>query len=418
MTVHVIPNEVRDPRFTCSRTRAADSPGFILLRSHVNRTPLSPDGSAPAAMRLLEELSGEDGIHASRSPVANYRAVFTRDAIMAGIAGLLFRSEPVAAGLVRTLQQLRALQGPRGQVPSNYERTAAAGFRVSFGTLAPRYDGVSWYLLGVGIAARGGMLAPGEYHESCRRAAEALDTIEYNERHLLYVPAGGNWADEYPYEGYILYDQVLRAWALRVLAEVYGEPGWREKSARIARAISDSFWPEDRDDPDRPLAAWSPTGRHDLFDLAACTLLALTGVCPDRSEALLSWIARRFIGRGVLPPAFDPVITEDDARWPALRRYHLHEFRNHPHHYHNGGIWPIWLGWLALAFARGGRGDGAKLLRDITLRHTLHAPGWRFHEYLRGDTLAPGGVPSMAYSATGLLLLEAAQAGPPPALLG
>jgi hypothetical protein len=57
-----------------------------------------------------------------------------------------------------------------------------------------------------------------------------LDGIEYNGRHLLYVPAGGNWADEYPFDGYILYDQVLRAWGLRLLGTVANEPAWVAKS--------------------------------------------------------------------------------------------------------------------------------------------------------------------------------------------
>lgn len=371
----------------------------------MTRIPPSPPArQASEAETLLAELSDGDGIHASLAPVANYRAVFTRDAMMAGIAGLASRSERVTEGMVRTLERLRQLQGERGQIPSNYERTTAGELRVSFGALAPRFDSSSWYLLGVGAAARAGVLPPGEFHDSCRRAIDALETIEYNGRHLLYVPAGGNWADEYPYDGYILYDQVLRAWSLRLLADVFDESRWRDKSAQIARVIAARYWPGDRDEPDRPIAAFSPTGRRDVFDLAACALLALSGLCPARSESLLAWIARRFVQNELLPPVFDPVITEQDPDWPALRQYHLHDFRNHPHHYHNGGIWPIWLGWLALAFARAGRADAAEALHRLVVRHTSPVE-WQFHEYLHGVTLAPGGVPHMAYSAAGLLLL-------------
>ncbi|NUR33686.1 MAG: fructofuranosidase/invertase, partial [Gemmatimonadaceae bacterium] len=60
-----------------------------------------------------------------------------------------------------------------------------------------------------------------------------LEGLEYNGRHLLYVPVGGDWADEYVYEGYVLHDQVLRAWALHLVAATYDEPAWRAKAALI-----------------------------------------------------------------------------------------------------------------------------------------------------------------------------------------
>ena len=46
-----------------------------------------------------------------------------------------------------------------------------------------------------------------------------LDALEYNGHDLIYIPQGGNWADEYPYEGYVLYDQILRSWGLRLLGK-------------------------------------------------------------------------------------------------------------------------------------------------------------------------------------------------------
>src|SRR6476659_5135339 len=41
------------------------------------------------AVALLRTLSGPNGIHASLSEGTNYRAVFARDGVMAGVAGLL-----------------------------------------------------------------------------------------------------------------------------------------------------------------------------------------------------------------------------------------------------------------------------------------------------------------------------------------
>ena len=75
---------------------------------------------------LLRALATPQGILASRSAVANYAAVFARDAIMAGVAGLAVGDEQIVTGLRRTLEQLRTLQGPQGQIASNF-RTGPAG---------------------------------------------------------------------------------------------------------------------------------------------------------------------------------------------------------------------------------------------------------------------------------------------------
>jgi glycogen debranching enzyme len=361
----------------------------------------------PAAVRLLGELAGPHGIHASLADTANYRAVFARDAVMSGAAGLLAGEERVAAGLLTTLRHLRDLQGREGQVASNYELGDGAP-RVSFGTLAPRIDAATWYLVGVALGARAGVLDAAEFAASARAVVRLLDALEYNGRHLVYVPAGGNWADEYVYEGYILYDQVLRAWALRLLGGILDEPAWPEKAARIEQRIDESYWPDDREARGYPLAAHSPVRRGEMFDLAACSLLALSGLVPPRADAALDWIARHYLDGGALPPAFAPVIDEGHPEWPALRRYHLHGFRNHPHEYHNGGVWPVWLGWLALALARAGRTAELDRLRALVAERLDAAPGFAFEEYLHGLTGAPGGTPLMGYTATGLVFLALA----------
>ncbi len=360
------------------------------------------------ARTLLRELCGPHGIRASSSTHANYGAVFARDGVMAGIAGLLLDDDTIASGLTRTLEHLRDLQGSEGQIASNYEVRNGVPPRVSFGSLVPRLDAPLWYLIGIGVGARAKTLDPNLFRASVVAVVRLLDALEFNGRHLIYVPVGGDWADEYVYEGYVLHDQVLRAWALRLVADTYDEPAWRAKAGHIERAIIESFWTTDAVGRGYPLAAYSPTRTHDMFDLATSSLLALSGVAPDVGAATLRWIANRFLARGELPPAFHPVIDEGHPDWSALRRYHLHGFRNLPHEYHNGGIWPIWLGWLGLALARHERRDDLDRLRT-TLGARLGVAGrYRFEEFLHGLTGEPGGTAGMAYSATGVLMLHVA----------
>ena len=370
--------------------------------------------TAPAALyddarALLLTLSTPHGILASTSSSANYAAVFTRDAVMAGIAGLLVDDSIVSTSLARTLEHLRALQGSEGQIASNYQMAGAEPPKVSFGSLVPRLDAPLWYLIGIALGSRAGVLDAGAYRDSVHAVVRLLDALEYNGRHLIYVPVGGDWADEYIYEGYVLHDQVLRAWALRLASVTFEEPAWNAKADRIGRAIEETFWTPDAISRGYPLAAHSPVRSYDMFDLATSSLLALSGVAPAIGTATLGWIGERFLAKGTLPPAFDPVIDDAHPDWPALRRYHLHGFRNRPHEYHNGGIWPIWLGWLALALARHGRHADLDAL-GTTLHSALGAPErYGFEEYLHGVTGVPGGVRQMAYSATGLVFLHTAR---------
>lgn len=367
-------------------------------------------GRDEEAVALLRALSGADGIHASLSSTANYRAIFARDAVMAGTAGLLLGDDTVSGGLVRTLERLRDLQGAEGQIASNFEVRENSPPHVSFGTLAPRIDSATWYLIGIGLGARAGVLDPQAFHDSARAVVHLLDAIEYNGRHLLYIPTGGNWADEYIYDGYILYDQVLRAWGLRLLGTTYNEAAWVRKADQIGETIAARYWLDPAQESGHPVASLSPVGSQDMFDLAASSLLALSGVAPKLGGSALEWIDDSFLAQGTLPPAFHPVIDEGNALWPALRRYHLHDFRNAPHEYHNGGIWPIWLGWLALAYAQAGMTEALGRLQALTIARVGDGATFAFEEYLHGLTGEARGTPQMAYSATGLVFMKLASA--------
>jgi hypothetical protein len=372
------------------------------------------------SISLLHELATPIGIRASRSSVANYAAIFARDAIMAGLAGVAVHDATITAGLLRTLEQLRDLQGPEGQIASNFRRNADGTTHVSFGTLAPRFDSATWYLYAVGIVCSTGHATYADFATSVERTVSLLNGIEYNGRHLLYVPAGGNWADEYPFDGYILYDQVLRAMALAVLAPVANRPDWQEKSSHIAATIDERFWPSGdwRFGGARrfPVAAISPVRTDEHVDLAACALLAAADLIPSRSDALLDALRETYLAHAMLPPAFSPVIQEGDDEWPALAGYHLHGFRNRPHEYHNGGIWPVWLGWLGIAFARHGRHTDTQRLYDLTAAHLATLTGFAFEEYFHGQTGLALGTTGMAYTATGFVLMDVARRLDTPAL--
>jgi glycogen debranching enzyme len=84
---------------------------------------------------------------------------------------------------------------------------------------------------------------------------------------------------------------------------------------------------------------------------------------------------------------------------------------NPPHAYHNAGVWPFIGGHLVAACVAAGMHDTASALLqrliEANRRSADAAIAWGFHEWLRGDTGAPGGAALQAWSASSFLLAVA-----------
>ncbi|MFK8101494.1 MAG: uridine kinase [Saprospiraceae bacterium] len=357
--------------------------------------------------KLLQRACTPWGIKASLTDKDNYGAIFTRDAVMAGIVGLLLEDKLIIEGFKNTLFHLKALQGKEGQIASNYKVKDSEIATVSFGTLSPKIDSCTWYLVGLGLLLRKNLLEKEDYRESIVQVITLLNAWEYNGKHLLYVPKGGNWADEYVYEGYILYDQLLRVWALSLLASVYEKAEWSTKANAILACLKTKY----RDDKSKHFhASIYPGGSFKKFDLAAH---ALAGIIFEKDNSLiedsLDWIFNQFISVEKLPPAFYPVIKEGDADWETLSGYHLFDFKNKPHHYHNGGIWWIWIGWLSVSLSLFNKKYEISKLAEIAAQYLDSVPDFNFEEYVSADDLIPNGTPQLCYTAAGIILLSLAK---------
>ena len=55
------------------------------------------------------------------------------------------------------------------------------------------------------------------------------------------MPTSGNWADEYPIEGYTLYDQVLRLWALQCYQKLKPASILETKIKKVKKSIQLNF---------------------------------------------------------------------------------------------------------------------------------------------------------------------------------
>ena len=88
-----------------------------------------------------------------------------------------------------------------------------------------------------------------------------------------------------------------------------------------------------------------------------------------------------------------------------LKNNYAYNFRNFPHQFHNGGLWPVWNGWMAAALKQHGELETAALLTQYI--HEANAKNNDvFNECLHGQTLEPSGVNYCVWSAAGAILAE------------
>ena len=353
------------------------------------------------SLNLLKKATIAHGIKASCTDVSNYGAVFTRDAVMSGIAGYLYNDEDVLNGLRSTVENLFNIRGAEGQIASNYHIKNNEINKVSFGTLSPKYDSATWYLIAIAILNREGELYAKKYVTD---TISLLNALEYNGKDLIYVPQGGNWADEYNYEGYILYDQILRSWALKMLGEQYNISEWVEKSKAINSKISSAYYNQEKGYYN---CTFTPAKLNTTFDFAAHSLLGFLDISDNNLEFdnSLSWINKTFLSKGTMPTAFHPIVHMGDPTWKEISNFHLFEFRNKPYHFHNGGIWFIWIGWYALTLDRHKRYEELEKLAQITFNALNSIDNFEFDEYLASDYQKPHGTKELCYTATGILFL-------------
>ena len=378
------------------------------------------------AIQLLEKLCTPFGIRASLSNEGNYNAVFARDAVMSGIAGLLAENQTIIDGLISSLYYFKATQGSNGQIASNFQFDSQQVTHVSFGTLSAKIDSCTYYLIGIGLLLQEGYLQAEDWKESVHKTIELLNSIEYNKRHLVYVPRGGNWADEYPYEGYLLYDQALRLWALRLCGNTFEEASWTAKANQIEETILGNYiidpsystegikyhqvaYKRFSEKTTLPYYAsgFSPIGYSTVFDLPANMLTTLV-IKHEFNQRVFEWIDDVFTSKEAFPSVFYPIITPTDSNWEEIANFYLFVFKNKPHHYHNGGIWMIWLGWAALALAQNGEDARVKQLYERCLSYIQHNPDFCFDEYIDSLEMKVGGVKNLGYTATGIVFMDIA----------
>jgi hypothetical protein len=374
------------------------------------------------AWQVLEGCITGEGILASPANHDNYRRVWARDSMIAGIAGLLGNNSSVIEAMVQSVITLQKHQAANGQIPSNVGIDAPQ--TVSFGSLAGRVDATTWWVIGACllISNQKESVLKQALAQPIAKAFQVLKDWEMNGRGFIYTPLGGNWADEYISEGYNLYDQCLRLWALRIAGKVYENEQYIADAAALTTLIVNNYYYQEGSSNHYHKVAYQkaepkpyfwfqfgPQGYDTRFDMAANALVLMLDLHPEpaRLEEYLKGLAYTQ-GRWMLP-VFYPVIQETDPEWFLLERNYSYSFKNKPHHFHNGGCWPVFMGWLGLGLAKHGLLSATQNMQEaISESLAAEEPPFSFHEYWAGDTNVPGGVKPLAYTATGVVLLQIA----------
>lgn len=366
---------------------------------------------------LLANLTARGVLAARRNAAAearSYNKIFGRDAAVCALAMAGSDIESLERGAVASLDALAAGQAANGQIPKYVDPDGPGADFWYLGCI----DATLWWLIAVDHVRRVSREpgVAGRWQVNVDRALQWLQAQEHQRFFLLQQNEASDWADIMPRSGFVLYTNAL--W-------------YRVKCL---------FGLEHRDDTHRHFnSLFHPFGGN-LPEYRRIRLLRHYAIRRQRNRGLyLSFVNLSFAGDegdvfgNLLAIVFglagdtraheivealradrlaDPYpirvvarpIDRDHELWRSYMERHR---QNHPHQYHNGGIWPFVGGFWILALVNLGMLDAAQAeLRKLA--HVNQLDEWRFTEWFHGKTLAPNGMEGQSWNAATFLLAHQA----------
>jgi GH15 family glucan-1,4-alpha-glucosidase len=372
------------------------------------------------AIDLLHQVSTKNGFLASAENTSNYQRIWARDGVICGLAALASTDEKLIVTFKRTLETLANNQHEIGAIPSNVLLSDEKN-EVSYGGLAGRVDAVTWFVIGICQFAHHQNQTEfvNKYQTHIEKALQLLNAWEFNNKHLVYVPLSGNWADEYITDGYVLYDQLLRIWALKSYNHFVKSVSISKKIDEIANQVETNFLPNSKEEKYHDRAykevdfqdylpcSFSPSGYKTQFDAFANALAVLLNIGNKAIQTNVLNHASKVASETKLGlvPAFWPPVFPEEEHWNLLKNNCKYEFRNFPYEFHNGGSWAMVNGFVGLAFLSENQTEQASILLEKI--NTANATAdYSFYENFNTNTQEPNGVAYCAWSAAASVLLE------------
>lgn len=368
------------------------------------------------AIELLYLASSPIGFLASIHDEANYQRVWARDGVIIGLAALGSGEKDLIETFKNTLNTLANNQHLVGSIPSN----VGTNQKVSYGGLAGRVDANTWYVIGVCqyVLQTNDIDFFKKHKPSILKCFHLLNAWEFNNNHLLYVPLSGNWADEYIVEGYVLYDQILRIWGLKLYNQIEYSNDIQQKIDLIQQQILNNFTACSLEYAIHPRAksktdftkflpcSFSPSGYKIYFDSFAHGLIMMLKLNGFDHSSFVDFFKELISKLPLnLAPAFWPPIDENHKDWHLLIDNCKYDFRNYPNEFHNGGSWPMVNGFVGLGlFSQNHRKESELVLNKINEVNALENFG--FYENFNSENKKPNGVKHCVWSAAATILLN------------
>ncbi len=376
------------------------------------------------AIDVLKEASVKEGFLASANGQDNYSRIWTRDGVVCGLAALASGDNDLILTFKSTLETIFKFQHPIGYFPSNVIPETG---KVSYGGAVGRADNPSWAIIGLCSYLK--KVHSEEMKQrlfpQVKKAFEVLEAWEFNGKHLIYVPLSGDWADEYFQHGYILFDQLLRLYALELASVQFEVEIWKSKALKIREVIEQNYWKENlglnpylpllnREKEQFPESFWlmgfNPAEVYPFFDLQANAMaLILKLGSAEIQEQIIANLGNWFNSNEQLFPSFHPSIQEGEKQMEVLKNNYAYRFRNQANEFHNGGIWPVWNGLMAAALKPLAPEFSERL--KLSIEKACHLAineedRWEFNECLNSKTGKPNGIAFCSWSAAGYILAE------------
>ena len=383
------------------------------------------------ALEVLHRCVSPLGFKAS-ALAGGYPQVWARDAPITSLGALLTGDAELIACARASLETLGSKQTDLGMIHLNVDTRTGEVTTENAGAV----DANLWFIIGHFCYLK---TTDDEtfIRDQWSKLTQALLWLRYqdmNDCGLLEVPEAGDWADLYSVRYNVLYDNVLYATALQMMAQLAERLGRRnegylERAKDVAQKLNLLFW------LDRPwdARAFGEQLEHlkalrlewfllyqntatlteapyylpwvgfrefgHTFDGFGNTLAILTGVADEaKSESILDYAHASGADYPYPFKAFSPPIYPGERDW---REYFRSRNLNLPHQYHNGGSWPFLGGFYVAALVKAGRKAQAETQLHLlaeAVRQGVHGE-WEFNEWHHGVTGRPMGYPLQAWSA-------------------
>lgn len=376
---------------------------------------------AEASLRLLEANCTPQGVlAASRTEAAEarrYTRIFGRDAAICVLAMAGSGRPALERGAVASLDALAQMQAANGQIPKYVDPEGRDADFWYLGCI----DATLWWLIAVEHTRRVGRVdglqdLATRWQPQVDRAVQWLLAQEHQRFFLLQQNEASDWADIMPRSGFVLYTNAL--WFH--VKQRFGLPHAEDTQHHFNHL----FHPFSADLPDyrrgRLLRHYARRGQRneglylsfvnlsfvgDEGDVFGNVLAMLYGLAGDaRAQEIVKVLQRARVAEPYPVRVVTKPIQPGHELWRVYMQRHQ---QNHPHQYHNGGIWPFVGGFWALALAKLGKDAMAtQVLGDLARACSLD--DWRFTEWFHGQTLEPMGMAGQSWNAATFLLARQA----------